>query len=170
MNLFLNAIIIALLVILIYQDFRARSVSWIIFPVLIICQGILSFNVTGKQELIFNTSINLALLTLQFLLLTLYFSFRNKRLTNIINQYIGIGDLFFFVFLSLSFSPFNLIAFFILSLLLTLIAYGITMAGKLKQYKIPLLGSMAIAYLIVVLLENITCLNRFDDFLMLYLI
>ncbi len=110
------------------------------------------------------------LLVFQFLLLTVYFSLRSRSLTNIVDKFIGIGDLFFFIFLSMSFSPFNFILFFIFSLLLILIVYAVAKKGKLGQYKIPLLGNMSIIYLVVLAIEYLNgSFDRFDDTLAVYL-
>ncbi|MDR1678836.1 MAG: hypothetical protein LBR81_03570 [Prevotellaceae bacterium] len=163
MELALNMVIVLLLAALIYQDFKSRSVLWVIFPVLIIFQFFLSYKLIGWDELWRNTVVNLMLLALQFLLLTLYFSFRNARWTNIINKYIGAGDVFFFVFLSLAFSPFNFIAFFVVSLLAILIIYFLIVRKNLKKHKIPLLGAMSIAYLPVLCVEYLSDFNKFDD-------
>ena len=147
----------------------------IAFPALLLfllipCQFGLAYLIIGAEELFFNLGINTMLLAFQFLLLTVYFSLRTRHLTNIINKFIGIGDLFFFVFLSMAFSPFNFILFFILSLLLILIVYAIVMKGKLKQYKIPLLGNMSIIYLVIVAIEYLSSsFNRFDDTLAVHL-
>lgn len=163
MELVLNIIIVLLLITLIYQDFKYRSVWWLIFPILIISQSFLSYLLIGWEELCWNTSVNLMLLALQFLVLTLYFSFRNAKWTNIINKYIGIGDVFFFIFLSLAFSPFNFLLFFVLSLLIMLLTYSLTIKKNLKKYKIPLLGGMAIIYLLTLCVEYLSGYNKFDD-------
>ncbi len=163
MYLLLSTFIVILLIVLIYQDFTQRAVNWLLLFLLIPCQSGLTCLTIGAEELFFNIGINVMLLAFQFLLLTIYFSLRTRHLTNIINKFIGIGDLFFFIFLSLAFSPFNFILFFILSLLLILIVYAIAMRGKLEQYKIPLLGNMSIIYLIVLLVEQLSCFDRFDD-------
>jgi hypothetical protein len=152
-----------LLALLIYQDFTQRAVSWILLFLLIPCQFGLTYLTIGIEELFFNLEVNMMLLIFQFLLLTVYFSLRIRSLTNIINKFIGIGDLFFFVFLSMAFSPFNFILFFILSLLLILIVYAIAVRGRIKQYRIPLLGNMSIIYLVMLAVEQLSCFDRFDD-------
>jgi hypothetical protein len=137
---------------------------------LTLCQAEASYLTIGVEELLFNFGINTLLLIFQFLLLTVYFSLRTRSLTNIINKFIGTGDLFFFVFLSTAFSPFNFILFFILSLLLILIVYAIALKGNLKQYKIPLLGDMSIIYLVLLAIEYLhSGFNRFDDSMAVHL-
>ena len=171
MYLLLNTIVAVLLIVLIYQDFTQRAVSWLLLFLLIPCQFGLTYLTIGVEELLFNLGINAMLLVFQFLLLTVYFSLRSRGLTNIVNKFIGIGDLFFFIFLSMAFSPFNFILFFILSLLLILIFYAVAMRGRLKQYKIPLLGNMSIIYLIVLTFEYLSSsgFDRFDDTLAVHL-
>ncbi len=166
MLLALHIVIILLLLTLIYQDFKHRSVWWIILPVLIICQFTLSCKLIGWEELWQNTAINIMLTALQLLVLTLYFSLRNGSWTAIINKYIGSGDLFFFIFLALAFSPFNFLAFFIVSLLAILLIYALTVKKELKKYKIPLLGGMAIAYLFVLLVEYFGFFYKFEEIIL----
>jgi hypothetical protein len=148
---------------LVYQDFAQRAVNWLLLFSLIICQFGLAFLTIGKEELFVSAGVNVMLLIFQFLLLTIYFSFRAGHLTNIINKFIGIGDIYFFLFLSMAFSPFNFILFFIVSLLLILIVYAVAMKSKIKQYKIPLLGGMSIVYVILLVIEQISSFDRFDD-------
>ena len=169
MDIILHIIILLLLIVLIYQDFTERSVHWFLFPLLIISQFTLTYLSIGWDDLLLNATVILALLALQFLLLSLYFSFRNGRLINIINKYIGIGDLFYFLFLCLAFSPFNFISFFVGSLLLILTTYFLLIRTKTKQYKIPLLGSLSIAYIVLLAVQQISCFNQFDDALMVHL-
>jgi uncharacterized membrane protein len=123
----------------------------------------------GKEDMLFYVGINTMLLIFQFLLLTIYFSIRSHRLTNIVNKFIGIGDIIFFIFLGLTFSPFNFMLFFITSLVLTLIVYAIFVRGKKEQYKIPLLGSMAVFYIVSLIIEQVSRFDRFDDTFMVYL-
>ena len=163
MVLALNIVIILLLIALIYQDFKYRYVLWFIFPLLIGGQFFVSYISIGWDEFWRNTTVNLMLMALQFLVLTLYFSFRNRKWINIINKYIGVGDVFFFVFLSLAFSPFNFLTFFIVSLLVVLIIYSLTVRKKLRKYKIPLLGGMAVAYLLALCVEYFSGFNKFED-------
>ena len=162
-ELWFHIAIVLLLGLSIYQDFRYRWVGSIYFPMLIALQIGLSCALIGWDELWRYTLVNLMLLTLLFLVLTLYFSLRNRKWTNIINKYIGLGDVIFFVFLSLAFSPFNFLAFFVTSLLVILIIYFLFVRKDLENYKIPLLGGMAIAYLIVLCIEYFSEFNRFED-------
>jgi uncharacterized membrane protein YozB (DUF420 family) len=65
--------------------------------------------------------------------------------------------------LTLAFSPFNFIAFFVVSLVFILITYVFIVRNNLKKYKIPLLGAMSVAYLFVLCIEFIGMFNRFHD-------
>ncbi len=163
MELALNILVVLLLITLIYQDFKYRYALWFIFPILIISQFFLSYISIDWEELWRNTVVNLMLMTLHFLVLTLYFSLRNRKWINIINKYIGIGDVFFFIFLSLAFSPFNFLAFFVFSLLAILIIYSLTIKSNLRKYKIPLLGGMSVAYLLTLCIDYLSAFNKFHD-------
>src|ERR1035437_4073210 len=106
MNVLLYLLIFATLAIVCYQDFKAREV-WIWLFVFFFIESILfSFQNIAFKSLLLYSAINLCIITFQCIVLTGFFSLKNKRFTNIINSYIGIGDIIFFCIVSFWFSPF----------------------------------------------------------------
>ena len=87
---------------------------------------------------------------LQLLVLTLYFSIKNKQLVNITNRQLGLGDILFFLPLSGFFSLFKLLPFLLITLVFSIIA--VLLLPK-HQQNIPLAGLLAIGMLIVLGLE-----------------
>jgi hypothetical protein len=75
--------------------------------------------------------------------------FRARKVNNsgkLINNVIGLGDIIFFLFLCMAFSPMNYIAFMIISLILTLLVH-ITVRNRFQR--IPLIGYLSIWYTIL---------------------
>ena len=147
------AILITLLFIA-FQDFKYKAVLWIWFPILFLL--IISKEIT---ELGINTSLNyfifnLSFIIVQLILLTFYFSVKHKKLINIINKILGLGDILFLVALAAYFSPINFILFLISSLTIVLITYGLGLIfNKIQNKQIPLAGAIAIIMFLLVLID-----------------
>jgi hypothetical protein len=116
----------ALLLIIAYQDFKFRAVNWIVFPLLALLSIIFNLlSLNTLLELCKNSMINLIFITVQFLLLYLYFILKIKKIIPLTEK-IGLGDLLFLCAVSFLFSPVNFIFFYIFSLITSLCIYGIT--------------------------------------------
>ncbi len=161
----LNIVILILLLFVAIQDFLYRKIVWVAFPLLFLLfltSGIIQI---GLKPLSGFFLINIGFLVLQLFLITIYYSLKNKRIFNIVNTSLGIGDILFFVILALSFSPPNFIFFLIVILLAILVIYSLFLTFNQVQNKhVPLAGGLAFALLLLVLLETITdrC-YRYDD-------
>lgn len=133
-----------LLLFTLYQDLRYRGVFWWTFPLLFIGFGMLSCAQDGVLNWSRVLSVNLAFLFLQFFLLTAYFSVRKKRLTNVFSGLIGLGDMLFLLSMSAYLPMLSYAGFYILSLLLVILAYVvINMMRFSVDHRIPLAGYQA---------------------------
>ncbi len=107
---------------IIYEDFKFRAVTWYLFPLLallILVEDIVVYiSLMSFQVFV----INFLFIIIQLITVTLYLSIKNRRWVWIWEQYLGLGDILFFLVLCLFFSSFNLIIFYLGSLLLTVIA------------------------------------------------
>jgi hypothetical protein len=144
MKILLSILLIITLGIVIYQDFRFRAVSWIVFPLIfsmILAKSIAEHLwINTVQDLAWNT----LFLMFQFSFLYGYFSIKSKRFLKLDNRYIGLGDLLFLLAITPMFSPVLFIPFLILSLLFTLIIYGVfAIIVRDEHYPIPLAGVLA---------------------------
>src|SRR5258705_5414270 len=84
-----------------YQDYKSRSVIWILFPCIIILGVFYNLYYSHSVKgLSLNSIINTSFLVLQFLLLKIIF-----RSQKIINHKIGMGDVFFILCCCPFFSP-----------------------------------------------------------------
>ena len=167
MNTALLVILVVLLGIIVYQDFKSRAISWFLIPLLVIAfiwGGLLSLDL--KQ---FSTyfGVNLSLIIINLLGVTIFISVKEKKLTNIIDTYLGLGDVLFFLMLATVFSPINFILFFLGSIFITTIVYGlVAIASKQKQALITLAGAMSILLILTIIAEQvIPSFNFYQDIL-----
>lgn len=152
-----------------FQDFRYRAISWINFPLLFALCIMLGILDQGLWHMLYNLLYIFLFVVLQLLLVTLYFSIRKARIINIVNNYLGIGDILFLLAISPIFTLSHFIVFVVFSLCLTLILFSIIELLKLKRKPtIPLAGFLA-AILIVLFLTNWIVL-AYQGFLPAYVI
>lgn len=148
MNYFIDCLCASLLLLVVFQDFRERRISWILIPLLGSVFAFQSISQNSLNHTSHNFIFNLSFIAFQLGVLTIYISVKNRALTNILDKYIGIGDILFFLVVCLAFSPLNFIIFFTGSILFTLIAfiiYNIVFKKPVKD--IPLAGAMSLALL-----------------------
>jgi hypothetical protein len=137
----LSIILLALIAI---QDFKDRSIYAWIPPLLFIAFFIRSFLVQGLDLTLSMTFINSAIIILQLAFLYFYFSIKNRKLYNIVDTQIGLGDIFFFFSIAPLFSVYNFLWFFTISLFFILITYLIILNKKSRYDKIPLAGILSL--------------------------
>ncbi len=141
-------LIIGTLAAIIYEDFRFRAIHWywlVLLGIFAYCYS------TAPTSDIFA---NFGFLFIQIAGLTAYFSIKNKRLVNIVDAQIGLGDILFFIPLCLLFKPTLFLAFFVISLLGSLIGFLLIQKFWLKKLEtIPLAGCMSIFLLLFLFLE-----------------
>ncbi len=145
MHLFPTIFLTLLLLLVIYQDFRYRGVSWFLFPVIAIISIIVSLQNNLPLILVKYSLINSGIILFQIAGLTLYFSLRLKKWTNITKTYLGWGDILFFFCITPLFSPVNFIAFMVIATILTLlISLSLQVLSKNRSLTIPLAGALSI--------------------------
>jgi Flp pilus assembly protein protease CpaA len=156
MNSALLAILILLLAVVVAQDFKDRAISWFLIPLLFI--GFIAYGLLQIHplELLTYFGINFMLVAVNLLCVTLFISMKEKRITNILKNYLGLGDVLFFLVLTVVFSPFNFIFFYLGSIFLTTLVYGVLqLISKEKQRLIPLAGVMSLLLLVTIVAEQL---------------
>jgi hypothetical protein len=126
----------------------------------------------GYRRFLIYLGFNLVLLLLQLSALTLYYSVKKRQIVNIVNEYIGFGDILFFIFCCGLFAPVNFIFFQILSLTLILLVYVTFFVIKKPIHQtIPLAGALALI-INLVFLSRLVGLNVdfYDDLQLLQLL
>lgn len=136
-----------------FQDMKQREISWFLIPFLLsilIVKGLLSHESTIFLK---DSLLNLGFVIIQLFVLTAYLSLKNKKFVNIINSYIGIGDILFFIVICTAFSPVNFVVFYMTGIILTLLGVILIKAFSKKEIKeIPLAG--AISFLMILVLAG----------------
>ena len=135
--------LIPVLLIITYQDIKFRGISWYLFP--LVSGLLITINLLGSSmyEILLNTSLNLAFLSLQLLILIAYFRLKDISIKQFFNQYMGVGDVLFFIVLAFGLD-FPLFPFFmVVSLIISLIS-GVLI---FKKKTVPLAGLQAIMLL-----------------------
>lgn len=167
MSSLLVVILIGLLSVVIYQDFKNKEISWFLIPLLLIVGTSNALLSIDFKEFLTYVGINLSMVILNLLGVTLFISIKEKKIKNITDSYLGLGDILFFLVLTILFSPFNFIIFFIGSILLTSLVYIIVMLfDKNKQPLIPLAGAMSLVLIVVLAFQHLnSSINFYQDFL-----
>ena len=146
MQNYLIGLLLIILTPIIIEDFRHRKISvlWIAGIIVTAVFQQLYSNVTFSSFLI-NSLFNLLIILVNYVVLTLYFSWRNKKFIDIRTQYLGIGDVAFLFSVAFLLSPVNFICFLLSSLIFSLV---FALVGKLllptKFSTIPLAGLQAL--------------------------
>ncbi len=142
------ALLILLLIFL--QDILSRSVYWFLFPLLVLTLFVIRLQVQSLAVIAPLIGINLGFLTLQFLLLTVYFSLKNRKWVNITERLLGPGDLLSLGAISSYLSVLNYLFFYIASLLLVLSFWLIwQQLSRKKDSHIPLAGLQSLLFAVL---------------------
>jgi len=164
MRLVLDLFLIGCLLVIVIQDFKHRAISWYVLPIILLGFIFKSYFSNGFQELLKFSAFNISFIIVQIIFLTTYMSIKNKKITNIIDSYIGLGDVLFFVVMCLAFSPANFIVFYISSITFTLVGFLIyKQIVKNASVEIPLAGAQALAMIVLLVMSNFTQLNFYSD-------
>jgi hypothetical protein len=161
-----DILLLFLFVIIIYQDFLHREVSWLLFPAAILVLGWKGIYLLGILLFLKYFGINLLFLILQFAWLFCWFSLRHKKPVNPINDKIGLGDVLLFIILCEGFAPLFFGSFLVTSLLVILVVFVILKMIKHRPGKstIPLAGGLSLAYTLVIVAGYIfPFINLYDD-------
>ena len=160
-----QGIVLCLLLSFGYQDFKYRAIYFFCFPILLILGVVVGMTMLPSEDLATNTVWNLGFLLSQLLMLTVYFSIRQRGWVDITKDLLGWGDVLFLVCSSTFFSPVNYLLFYVFSLfavLLLVLFYRVTV--KRKMSKIPLAGMQAtIMGMLLILDWNATSINAYND-------
>lgn len=162
----LTLLILFLLGILIYQDFKTRSVSLIVMLAL--------FGIFGWQAFLAEHSFaaisipflfNTAFVLLQLVLIALYFMVRQNGTLKFIDDVIGLGDIVFMGVCAMAFSTARFCVFYIISLIVALLGTIVVknFRRNTKDPGVPLVGYMAISLMACVVVKLTTGMFDFYD-------
>lgn len=140
------AILLNLLAITI-QDFKTRTIYLWLFITLGLLFIILRLETTVLQVFLWETGVNLILIVMLVSTLALYAKYKLK--TSLFKVF-GLGDLAFFVSISLAFTTLPFFIYFIFSLLFSLLLFMILKKG-LANKTVPLAGLQSLFFLFLFL-------------------
>ncbi len=143
-------IICILSILIIWQDFKNRSLHLFL---LIAFWG--TTFLIGKDSLATSDYIlNIGFIALQLLILTIYFSIKEQKFINIIDRYLGLGDILFFIGLAFLFPFASFVLFFLISIGFAILFSIISTIRKHSiSNNIPLAGLMAIPLLCIICIQ-----------------
>ena len=164
--MFLQLLIWICLSVIVYQDMRYRAVYWMCFPVLTIMLFIYKDEHAGLTDALADAGYGAAFVGLQLFLVWAYIFMKHQRPVNIVDHYLGLGDVLFLLSLVFYFSPVNYALFYIGSLIIVL-AYALIQVSfyKRKNLRIPLAGLQALCFMLLLVLSVIyRDLKIYSDF------
>jgi hypothetical protein len=165
----IDLLIISVLLVVVFQDFRHREISWSLIPLIFAGFTFKGLLLISGKELLSYFIFNVFFILLQFTCLMLFYSLKNKKLYNIINTHIGLGDILLFVSLTVAFSRVNFILFYLSSMLITAIFFLIR-NGYRQSKDIPLAGCVALTLIVLISAGFFSEINFYsDNHLMLWL-
>lgn len=152
------------------QDFRHRAIWWGWIPLALLCFLLVASSSVSPGTVFQYSLFNLSFLLFQFAILVGWFSLKEKKLVNITDRYIGLGDLLFIIPVTVLFSPAWFILFFTISNLVGLIIYASYMKIKKQNNKsFPLAGWWAICLIATLLTAPLSGIDRYNDLTILNL-
>ncbi|HVD97204.1 MAG TPA: hypothetical protein VNB90_03295 [Cytophagaceae bacterium] len=143
----LYCLFLLLLTWLLVDDFKYRAVRWWLFPLLIALAPAIEYYNLKFKDIVFNGCFVL----IQLAMLSIYFSIKERKFTNITHRYLGWGDILFWIILCLLLSPLNFVLFFLFSMIIVTFVFSLWKFFNVQpdQPTIPLAGIQAMALLIV---------------------
>jgi len=127
------------------QDLKKRSVYALWFPalwVLFVINHFLTKDTVGT--VLQSVLLNLGFLGVQFLILTIYFSWKADARINITHSLIGWGDVLLLICIAFYLPVFNFVAFYVLSLIAVLLSWIVWLkVSQTTEKHIPMAGLQA---------------------------
>ncbi len=142
------------LLLIVYQDFKHRYISAWVLVLLLGLAITLGIQSIGLVDTLKNALFNCAFLSLQLIIVSIYFSIKSKKWVNITSEQIGWGDILFFLPLACFLGPVWFLFFYMISLVLILCFYLILkITFTQNEETIPLAGGQALCLIVLVLLK-----------------
>ncbi len=169
MEIFFLFSILSMLLLITFQDFRERSISAWILPLLFIASAAYFILKYSWQQTLENFIINFLILSFQLLLLNIFFSVKQKQWVFLPDNLLGWGDILFLPIVCVFFSPLNMLIYYVVSLMLICLVFAlIRIIFSPRENTVPLAGGLSLI-LAVFLAVNERCIkidNYSDDALL----
>ena len=150
--------ILIIMFVVMYQDVKARQVSFILFPILFLLTICVTNIVKPFEMVVSDMLMIMGFITIQLAAIVLYLLLKFRKLLNPFRGYLGTGDLLFWFAIAPLFSFVNFLLFFVVSLLFSAIVFVsfkrlFVPKSTIRAKLIPLAGMQA-AFLLLLLLFN----------------
>ncbi|MBL4648292.1 MAG: hypothetical protein JKY03_01075 [Aureispira sp.] len=158
-------LLVLVFLLIIYQDFKERAISVWTIPLIFLLSLYLAWSdfIWEAWFLLFNVSF----IAVQLLGVSLYFSLKHRQWINVTKDYLGLGDVLFFLAITPLFAPLQFCCFFVASLVFILLGAGIYHLSIHKLKTIPLAGAMSICWLLYTALLSYYNLSSYNDWTLL---
>ncbi len=146
----------------IYQDFKDREVSLLAFVGVLLSLGYITYpnNVTYWM---LNSGVNILFIVLQLFTSFAIISIRKKKITNIVNTHIGLGDVLMLLILAITFSAPVFLLVTLVSCITALLQALVMRIVKGGNGTIPLAGVMALVLVGMLGLKYLFQINDLYD-------
>lgn len=150
----LRAILIVLLLVVFYQDYKDQMVSWYLFPLLAIAFGINFYVMIGEHLSYFLYSIAFNCCMVFLILLILFLYSRLKMKMQFINTTFGLGDILMLFAIAVGFPSYTYLILLSVSILFALICH-FALKKRYTYQTIPLAGYLSLFFSLVLLMDYI---------------
>lgn len=150
-----------MLIALFLQDIRRREVSLYLLVSVLTTTVVLGF--VGKSLVLTDLLFNGLFIVLQVLFLAIYLYFTGRKPSLLLKEFLGIGDILFWVIPAFYFNPVEFILFSLACYITIVVGYGLFFFIKRKALTIPLAGLMALFFAVymVIAWESNNFLSQF---------
>jgi hypothetical protein len=161
----LTVSIITLLLIISYQDFTKRLISWYYFPLAAILLLIQLFSNEQYYTGLENIRLNIIVIFFLLLMTTILVSLKNGTITFILDKSIGLADIFSFGLICIALSPINLVIFLLISFITSAVFQLVALPFSKNAKFIPLAGIVGVLLSIGIFLQDgLNVINLTNDF------
>lgn len=136
------------------QDMKGRAVYWFLFPLLACLFILLRLQVSPFDRIVGSLWPNIIFVSVMLIFLSAYISVKHKKFINITKDMLGWGDILFWFAICFYLSPFNYILFYIVSLIIVLLIWIVTLFFNKKNVFIPLAGLQAIIFIVCLMTDR----------------
>lgn len=167
MILAVNILLVAILLLIAFEDFKWRKVTAALILGCFVVSVWVALASNHLSVVVFQSVVNIVIVLLQLVVVTFYFSLKHGKLTNILKQYMGLGDILLLLAIVPLFTPLIftlfLAAVYLTVLLLFLLLHGLRMV---KDKTIPLAGgiSLLLAIFLLAKVMGVVCPQAIEGF------
>lgn len=158
MKTILTILLVSVFVIIIFQDFKYRSIHAITIIGIGSVTAILNY--LEPTLTFFDMLQSIGFLLITSIAFMTHQTLKHKKIQNPIDQSIGLGDILFFVVITPLFQVHQYVLFFIIGLLISVVLFMIS-KSSLKEQTIPLAGYLSFLLIICFGLKMLNIVNPF---------